>query len=111
MGRENLIRGLVLPRRPINGKRSLLRILSRRENGRDLFRWDSVFVVPGTDQSRQICATIEENLATIGVKEVRLENPGDTLIIDNWRMLHGRSQVSVDSEMRLIERAYLESIN
>ena len=104
------MRALVLPRRPINRKRSFLRILSQRENSCDLFRWDSVFVIPGTDQSRQICTSIEEELAMIEVKEVRLENPGDTLIIDNWRLLHGRSQVPVDSEVRTIERAYLESI-
>ena len=38
VGRENLMKALVLPRRPINRKRSLLRLLSRREDGSDLFR-------------------------------------------------------------------------
>ena len=87
-----------------------MRILSQRENSCDLFRWDSVFVIPGTDRVGKYALPIEEELAMIEVKEVRLENPGDTLIIDNWRLLHGRSQVPVDSEVRTIERAYLESI-
>jgi len=41
------------------------------------------------------------------VIRVTLTSPGDTLVIDNWRMLHGRSAVPRDGLQRHVERAYL----
>ncbi len=35
------------------------------------------------------------------------ENPGDTLVVDNWRMLHARSAVPMTQRSRKIHRAYL----
>ena len=110
VGRQNLTRALVRPRRPLKRSRPLLRLLSCRADGCELFRWDSLFVVPATDESHGICETVVDGLASIEPKEVWLENPGDTLIIDNWRMLHGRSQVSTEDEIRLIERAYFGAL-
>jgi len=39
-----------------------------------------------------------------------LHEPGDTILIDNWQMLHGRSQVSAESTIRHIERVYLSEV-
>ncbi|HAH95942.1 MAG TPA: hypothetical protein DCL69_03455, partial [Firmicutes bacterium] len=36
---------------------------------------------------------------------------GDTLVIDNWRMLHARSPVPAGREDRKIQRVYLESLH
>ncbi|TIW05266.1 MAG: TauD/TfdA family dioxygenase, partial [Mesorhizobium sp.] len=36
---------------------------------------------------------------------------GDTLIIDNWRMLHARSPIITGTEDRAIERIYLERLH
>ena len=110
IGRRNLTRALVRPRRPLKRSRPLLRILSRQEDGSELFRWDSLFVVPATQESQAIYAIVAESLASIEPTQVVLEDPGDTLILDNWRMLHGRSQVSTQDEQRRIERAYLGAI-
>ena len=106
VGRTNLMRGLVRPRRPLKGSRPLLRLLSRCVDGRELFRWDSLFIVSATNESQRICESVVKGLASIEREEVFLENPGDTLILDNWRMLHGRSQVSSGDAARKIERAY-----
>ena len=106
VGRRNLTRALVRPRRPVRRNRPLLRLLSCRGDGSEIFRWDSLFVVPATNESQAICETVADGLASIDPKEVWLENPGDTLILDNWRMLHGRSQVSIEDEIRRLERAY-----
>ena len=106
VGRRNLTRALVRPRRPLKRKRPLLRLLSCRGDGSEIFRWDSLFVVPATNESQAICETVADSLASIEPKQVWLENPGDTLILDNWRMLHGRSQVSIEGEHRRVERAY-----
>ncbi|MCK1658534.1 TauD/TfdA family dioxygenase [Bradyrhizobium sp. 151] len=40
-----------------------------------------------------------------------LTSPGDTLVIDNWRMLHGRSAVAELCSDRIIERTYLRSLH
>ena len=41
---------------------------------------------------------------------ITLANPGDTLIIDNWRVLHGRSSVGEGDTDRMIERVYLSEL-
>ena len=110
VGRQNLMRALVRPRRPLKQNRPLLRLLSNHENTSALFRWDSLFVTPATNESQVICETTVDALASIERIEVLLANPGDTLIIDNWRMLHGRSRVSIKDNPRRIERAYLGAI-
>ena len=106
VGRKHLTRALVRPRRPLKRNRPLLRVLNCRGDGSEVFRWDSLFVVPATKESQAICETITGGLASIEGKEVWLKNPGDTLILDNWRMLHGRSQVSIEDGLRRLERAY-----
>ena len=111
VGRRQLMRALVRPRRPLNRSRPLLRLLSRREDGSELFRWDSVFVVPATNESQVIYETVADGLASIEPMEVSLKNPGDTLVLDNWRMLHGRSQVSTGDETRRVERAYFGAVH
>ena len=109
-GRQYLMRALVRPRRPLKRSRPLLRLLSRQLNGSEVFRWDSLFVVPATNESRVAFEHVADYLDSLEPIEVCLQNPGDTLILDNWRMLHGRSQVSTADELRRIERAYLGDI-
>ena len=110
VGRMHLLRALVRPRRPLQRTRTLMRLLSRREDGSELFRWDSLFVVPATNESQEVCETVVDALASIEPINVFLENPGDTLILDNWRLLHGRSQISRKDELRRVERAYFGAI-
>ena len=106
VGRANLIRALVRPRRPLKRNLPLLRLLARLKDGSEIFRWDSLFVAPATNESKAVCETVKDHLASFEPIEMRLENPGDTLILDNWRMLHGRSEVSATDELRRVERAY-----
>ncbi len=39
-----------------------------------------------------------------------LEQTGDTLVVDNWRMLHARSAVPMTQRNRKIHRAYLSTL-
>ena len=110
VGRGNLLRALVRPRRPLKRNRPLLRLLSRRKDSSELFRWDSLFIVPATNESQGICETVADALTSIQPIEVLLQNPGDTLILDNWRMLHGRSQITAGDELRRVERAYFGAV-
>ena len=106
VGRRDLTRALFRPRRPLKQNLPLLRLLTRHEDGSETFRWDSLFVVPATNESQAISKIVADHLASLKPMEVWLENPGDTLILDNWRMLHGRSQVSKEDKLRQVERAY-----
>lgn len=46
-----------------------------------------------------------------GLAVLCLANRGDTLIIDNWRCLHGRSRVPQDGRLRRIQRVYLSEVH
>jgi L-asparagine oxygenase len=108
-GANRLRRTLVKPRRPIRGGRALLPLLSRT-NGDDLFRWDEVFVVPATERSGRICDAVRAHLASVQPARVILADAGDTLIIDNWKVLHGRAAAHDAAETRLLERVYLSEL-
>lgn len=107
IGRSRLRRTLVQPRRPLNGRLPLLRILDEPQNLGMLIRWDSLFIKPASDDSADTFNTIQVVLSEAPAIRVALTSPGDTLVIDNWRMLHGRSEVPRDGLQRHIERAYL----
>jgi L-asparagine oxygenase len=110
IGEDDLCRALVQPRRPLGMNRSLLRILERCSTGHSRFRWDDLFIVPATDHSSRTYAAIAKNLATAKPLDFVLEKPGDTLVVDNWRMLHARSAVPMTRRSRKIHRAYLSNL-
>ncbi len=86
---ENVLaRALVQPRRPVKGRLPLLRIFQPSE-GFGLVRWDDKFFRPAS----------------------RAGEHGDTIVINNWRMLHARSPVPPACEGRILERAYLEQLH
>ena len=111
VGETILSRSLVKPRRPVRGKRPLLRLYDRNEEGCRILRWDEKFIVPASPAGIFGMSQIRAVVATAPCEDVYLTGPGDTLIIDNWRMLHGRGSVPPDARNRTIARAYLRSIN
>ncbi len=110
VGRRALQRVLVRPRRPIKHNCPLLRLLTCQLHGYEIFRWDSLFVTPTTPESQTVYELVAEHLASFKPTEICLENRGDTLIVDNWRLLHGRSEVLKADKHRRVERAYLGDI-
>ncbi len=109
-GEVALTRTLVRPRRPVNCAGYLLKIFEKKADGHNLFRWDEKFITPASDKSSIIIPEILHKIKAVVFQEVFLVSPGDTLIIDNWRMLHGRSSVPTEGLSRHIERVYLENI-
>ena len=107
IGRPVLRRTLVQPRRPLNGRVPLLRILDEPLNLGQLIRWDNLFIRPASDASTNTFERIQVVLSDAITIRVTLALPGDTLIVDNWRMLHGRSAVPQHGLQRRIERGYL----
>jgi L-asparagine oxygenase len=107
VGEGALRRALVQPRRPLANNRPLLRLLDQTAAPARRLRWDRLFVSPATSASAATFSAMNSYLEQTRGTEVTLLHPGDILIVDNWRVLHGRSAVSAASENRWIERAYL----
>lgn len=105
-----LTRAIVKPRRPHDASIPLLRLCEQVEDGHRL-RWDEVFLKPASRIGKAGSQQVREFLSEIDPVLIALANTGDTLIIDNWRMLHARSPITAGRESRNIERVYLETIN
>lgn len=110
VGPEILSRALVQPRRPVRGKMPLLR-LYQPDHGDGLIRWDEVFVRPASRAGETGTERMREALGRAAPVPVSLASNGDTVVIDNWRMLHARAPVPARCEGRVIERAYMEHLN
>jgi len=109
--RNAFTRALVRPRRPIDGALPLLRLYDRQQGERGLLRWDQVFICPASRAGEVGIAKFAGYLARSSPISVSLAKHGDTLIIDNWRMLHGRAPIPQGCEGRIIERVYLEKLH
>lgn len=110
-GATNLRRVLVQPRRPMRNGKQLLNLCepgSEPESCR--LRWDSIYLRPVSAEAAGVFADILEYLSGAPVQEINLIDPGDTLIVDNWRSLHGRGSAGASATGRKIERVYLRSI-
>jgi alpha-ketoglutarate-dependent taurine dioxygenase len=107
IGRSVMSNALVKPRRPLNGSTPLYSLYRPASAVRDaMLRWDEVFIVPASPAGVRGFAAMAKELGPIPRIPIPLQFPGDTLWIDNWRMLHGRSPVSADQSDRIIQRAY-----
>lgn len=111
ISRDVLTRAIFRPRRPRDGALGLLRLLEPGAEGADLLRWDEIFLRPASRVGEIADAEIREWLATSAQSSIALFRTGDTLIIDNWRMLHARSPISAGREDRSIQRIYLGGLN
>jgi L-asparagine oxygenase len=110
VGEGELAYGLVRPRRRLNGAMPLLSLLERRADT-DLLRWDEVFLQPASGAGVKAMDEFGAAIAAGSPIQIALAEPGDTLVVDNWRMLHGRSAIPPGCEGRLIERAYIEALH
>lgn len=111
IGHSTAFRSLLLPRRPVAGTLPLLRLLSRPTSSTTCLRWDATYLRPASSAGQigyeQFAALLDER----PVEAIALSMPGDTLVIDNWRMLHGRSPIPMGREGRILQRAYLEDLH
>jgi L-asparagine oxygenase len=111
IGLTNLARCLARPRRPLAGGLQLLPILDQPgSDERSLLRWDELYIRPTNSYSRRMFESIGSWLSAVEPTKITLVNSGDTLVVDNWRILHGRSPVSASHHDRLIHRVYLSRL-
>ena len=95
------------PRRAVNGRLYLLPFHVKSPEI-ELRRWDSVFLKADNTEAVELARHLERVTATVAKFVFRY--PGDTLLIDNWRVLHGRSAVPSTESKRLVERVYLREV-
>jgi hypothetical protein len=110
IGSAALSRSLVQPRRPLRGSLPLLRLYDSQRGDHGLFRWDEVFIRPASTAGRAGFDKVRQEVSHAQPTKISLVSRGDTLILDNWRMLHARSPVPSECQDRAIERAYLEEV-
>jgi len=112
VGREALRMAIVQPRRPLRNGKHLLRLLEKPAAAEiDRIRWDTTFLKPTNAFAAATFAGVRDALLHSRPVQFLLREPGDTLVLDNWRVLHGRSPVSSDGLQRVLARAYLEAVH
>jgi len=89
----------------------LLRLYEQGQKGGHFLRWDEKYILPASRAGERGMSALRGALAVAPRLDVHLAGPGDTLILDNWRMLHGRGSIPTDALNRTIARAYLRSIH
>lgn len=107
---NSLTRAIVKPRRPQGRAVPLLR-LCEQVGATHRFRWDEVFLVAASRTGVDAIEAVRSLLSETEPLSIALALAGDTLIIDNWRMLHARSPIATGREDRIIERIYLERLH
>jgi L-asparagine oxygenase len=105
-----LTRAIFKPRRPRDGALPLMRLCEPTDDGHRL-RWDGVFLKPASKIGVMADQQIREFLAQSEPNSISLARAGDTLLVDNWRMLHARTPIPAGRENRIIERIYLEGLH
>jgi alpha-ketoglutarate-dependent taurine dioxygenase len=74
-------------------------------------RWDPRFLRP---LNHEAVEAFSKAAGSIELQEsmvrIQLSSPGDTLLIDNWRCLHGRSEIGVEALSRHLERVLLDEV-
>ena len=97
-------RALFSPRRRLDGKLFLLRMIED-----ELLRWDQLFLKPQNMAARKVMDRMQEITSDLPMTTVTLAKAGQTLLIDNWTVLHGRSAIPLTETERKLERIYLET--
>lgn len=111
-GSTLLRRTLVQPRRPIGNGKQLLRLMDCFDDcDVPVFRWDSIYLRPATAESEAAFTLVSKHIASMDRDDVVLLSPGDTLVLDNWRMIHRRSPVPAAAANRHIDRVYVGELH
>jgi L-asparagine oxygenase len=104
MSRTLMRRAMFSPRRRLDGRMYLLRLVTS-----ELFRWDALFLKPQNLAGREFAEFMGSSALTLSTTDIFLAEPGRALLIDNWQVLHGRSAVPTTAANRKLDRTYLDT--
>jgi L-asparagine oxygenase len=104
VGVDTVKQARVMPRRRVGNRRFRLRL---RQG--PIRRWDPLFLVPANDDARKFKRFMDHLVPQEVGSTVQFERPGDLLLLDNWTMMHSRSEAPAGSQ-RCIERVYLSAV-
>jgi len=93
------------PRKPLERRLTILRLFER-----GFFRWDPLFLKPLNKNAQQLETRIAHRISKVHLHTASLENPMQCILVDNWRVLHGRSAVASTDMGRVVERVYLSTL-
>ena len=98
-----------LPRRDHSGSILSMIFTENHVNG---LRWDKHSLKPMNTAAFSVGQSMSLTESKHSEMSVQyLADIGDTLIIDNWRCLHGRGRVSKEGQNRRIQRIYLSEVS
>jgi L-asparagine oxygenase len=106
--RSLLDRSSVRPRRRTREGRPLLKLVEQVRGTRRI-RWDPLYLEPAGPSAKKLVTELRSRLKAADPTRIVLVEPGDTLIVDNWRMLHAREPAG-ENLGRCIARSYLEDL-
>ena len=109
IGTAVLRKAVLAARRRRIGYSGLVRAMSHY-HGTEVLRWDPIFLRPVNHHAQALASAMLDSAWNHDVVKILLDRPGDILIIDNWRILHGRGEVSPQSTARHIDRVYLSEV-
>jgi len=110
LGSIDMAKAVFFGRKKRPGYSGLVRAMCRHE-GQTIQRWDSMFLKPLNQPAKDLDALLRDERWTHSAERIPLRRAGDMILIDNWRVLHGRDSVPADSRGRLLERVYLSELN
>jgi L-asparagine oxygenase len=104
-------RALFRPRRHVLGKPMTILPMRFSIMGTEAIRWDPRFLKPLNPEAKEAFSKAARSINLHKSKAcVQLSSPGDTLLIDNWKCLHGRSEIGVEAVSRHLERVLLDDV-
>lgn len=109
LGSIDMRKSVFTARKKRSGCSGLVRAMSRHA-GEDIRRWDSMFLKPLNQPARELDQLLRDARWTQSARRIPLRRTGDTILIDNWRVLHGRDPVPPDCTGRRLERVYLSEL-
>jgi L-asparagine oxygenase len=109
VGLSTVARAVCLPRRKSKTQTICPLPVKFVERGITGVRWDPLFLEPLNAPAKDLANWLRLNLfLKQRTEKVQLVHAGDTLVVDNWRALHGRSRVPESALFRKLERVYID---
>ncbi len=98
-------RAVFRPRRKLENKMFFLRLIQD-----EIHRWDQLYLTPENREAEDVSAYLRA-LGEAKCDKIFLTKPAQSLLVDNWKVLHGRSTIETPTRSRLIERVYLSGLH